>query len=205
VQVRTADLDANSRQDIVACCSQGPGVAGNISVILNRGQRDFRPPAQLPVGPDPRSIGIIDIEQDGDKDIAVLDGPENDRRVEVLRNDFADEQLQFAPEAPLQTAPTAFTLLISDVDQDLHGDILAVGTSGGDTPGGILSTIRNPCDANCDLSGTPPVLNVQDFACFLNKYAAGEPEANCDGSTTPPILNVQDFACFLNKFAAGCP
>ena len=29
--------------------------------------------------------------------------------------------------------------------------------------------------------------------------------ANCDHSTSPPILNVQDFACFLNMFAAGCP
>jgi hypothetical protein len=29
--------------------------------------------------------------------------------------------------------------------------------------------------------------------------------ANCDNSTTPPALNVQDFSCFLNAFAAGCP
>ncbi len=28
--------------------------------------------------------------------------------------------------------------------------------------------------------------------------------ANCDGSTTPPVLNVLDFTCFLNRFAAGC-
>jgi hypothetical protein len=28
---------------------------------------------------------------------------------------------------------------------------------------------------------------------------------NCDNSTTPPILNVLDFNCFLNRFAAGCP
>ena len=28
--------------------------------------------------------------------------------------------------------------------------------------------------------------------------------ANCDNSTTPPVLNVLDFSCFLNKFAAGC-
>ncbi len=28
--------------------------------------------------------------------------------------------------------------------------------------------------------------------------------ANCDGSTTSPVLNVLDFACFINKFAAGC-
>ena len=29
--------------------------------------------------------------------------------------------------------------------------------------------------------------------------------ANCDGSTTPPVLNVLDFNCFINRFAAGCP
>jgi hypothetical protein len=28
--------------------------------------------------------------------------------------------------------------------------------------------------------------------------------ANCDGSTTQPCLNVLDFGCFLNRFAAGC-
>ena len=61
------------------------------------------------------------------------------------------------------------------------------------------------CYANCDHSTTSPVLNVHDFACFLNRFAAGQPSANCDGSTTPPILNALDFACFLNRFAAGCP
>jgi len=60
------------------------------------------------------------------------------------------------------------------------------------------------CYANCDASTTPPVLNVQDFGCYLNRYAAGDTYANCDGSTTPPVLNVQDFGCFLNLYAAGC-
>jgi hypothetical protein len=60
------------------------------------------------------------------------------------------------------------------------------------------------CYANCDASTTPPVLNVLDFQCFLNRFAAGDSYANCDHSTTPPILNVLDFTCFLNQFAAGC-
>jgi hypothetical protein len=60
------------------------------------------------------------------------------------------------------------------------------------------------CDANCDFSTSPPILNVMDFSCFLNQFASGNAAANCDGSTTPPTLNVQDFACFLNRFAAGC-
>ncbi|MEX2219269.1 MAG: immunoglobulin domain-containing protein [Phycisphaerales bacterium] len=73
------------------------------------------------------------------------------------------------------------------------------------------TAISNPvnvviaCYPNCDGSTFPPVVNVADFACFLTRYAAGEPYANCDGSTTEPVLNVADFGCFLTRFAAGCP
>jgi probable HAF family extracellular repeat protein len=61
------------------------------------------------------------------------------------------------------------------------------------------------CYANCDGSTVTPVLNVNDFTCFLNRYAAGDSYANCDGSTAMPVLNVNDFTCFLNRFVAGCP
>jgi hypothetical protein len=29
--------------------------------------------------------------------------------------------------------------------------------------------------------------------------------ANCDCSTAPPVLNVLDFNCFVNRFGQGCP
>lgn len=61
------------------------------------------------------------------------------------------------------------------------------------------------CPANCDGSTTAPVLNVNDFVCFLNKFSAGDPSANCDCSTSEPVLNVNDFSCFTNKYAGGCP
>ncbi|MFN0131525.1 MAG: hypothetical protein ACKVW3_03180, partial [Phycisphaerales bacterium] len=69
------------------------------------------------------------------------------------------------------------------------------------------------CYANCDGSVIAPTLNVNDFACFQNRFAAASSlpaaqqltdYANCDQSTIPPVLNVNDFTCFLNKFAAGC-
>jgi len=63
----------------------------------------------------------------------------------------------------------------------------------------------NYCQANCDGSTVAPILNVNDFTCFLNKYAAADPSANCDCSTVEPVLNINDFTCFLNKYAAGCP
>jgi len=69
-----------------------------------------------------------------------------------------------------------------------------------------LATITPaPCYANCDNSTAPPILNANDFQCFLNKFASADAYANCDNSTAPPILNANDFQCFLNKFAAGCP
>ncbi|MBL9030514.1 MAG: hypothetical protein JNM80_02235 [Phycisphaerae bacterium] len=60
------------------------------------------------------------------------------------------------------------------------------------------------CYANCDNSTIIPFLNINDFVCFNNKFAAGDTNANCDQSTITPVLNVNDFICFNNLFAAGC-
>jgi hypothetical protein len=57
------------------------------------------------------------------------------------------------------------------------------------------------CYANCDGSTNPPVLNVNDFICFQNRFAASESYADCDQNTS---LNVNDFICFQNRFASGC-
>ncbi|MBL9030408.1 MAG: hypothetical protein JNM80_01700 [Phycisphaerae bacterium] len=60
------------------------------------------------------------------------------------------------------------------------------------------------CFANCDGSTAGPVLTVNDFICYLNRFAAADPKANCDASTVPPVLNVNDFVCFVGLYAAGC-
>jgi choice-of-anchor B domain-containing protein len=78
----------------------------------------------------------------------------------------------------------------------------------------ILAPMCMPCYANCDSSYVQPILNVEDFSCFINQFAQAQSlppaqqlahYANCDQSTTPPVLNVEDFSCFINRFAAGCP
>jgi hypothetical protein len=83
---------------------------------------------------------------------------------------------------------------LGNVDGRNGMDNLQIGT----TP------IPSACYANCDSSASAPVLNVQDFTCFLQRYAAGNGYANCDGSTSAPALNVSDFTCFLQRYAAGC-
>jgi hypothetical protein len=91
----------------------------------------------------------------------------------------------------------------------------AAGNSPRVFSGAIYYTLGSPaCYANCDNSTTPPVLNVEDFVCFINEFAQGQllptsqqitHYANCDGSTTEPVLNVEDFICFINEFSQGCP
>jgi hypothetical protein len=90
---------------------------------------------------------------------------------------------------------------------------------GGSSASGLLEDLwelscEQPCYANCDGSTGLPLLNIDDFACFMSEYATALalPQAqqvmhyaNCDGSTTAPVLNVDDFTCFINQFAAGCP
>jgi hypothetical protein len=68
-----------------------------------------------------------------------------------------------------------------------------------------LSLGDSACYGNCDESTAPPILNANDFQCFLNEFASGSADANCDQSTAVPVLNVNDFQCFVNRFAAGCP
>jgi hypothetical protein len=77
-----------------------------------------------------------------------------------------------------------------------------------------MGSVAQPCYANCDGSTAHPVLNVDDFTCFVNEFAAAQSlppaqqvghYANCDGSSVAPVLNVDDFTCFINAFATGCP
>ncbi|MFN0134141.1 MAG: hypothetical protein ACKVW3_16625 [Phycisphaerales bacterium] len=87
-------------------------------------------------------------------------------------------------------------------------------TSISGTPSFGLARYGCRCYANCDGSWAPPSLNVNDFICFMNRFAAAlalppaaqqADFANCDGSTVLPVLNVNDYVCFNNRFANGCP
>jgi hypothetical protein len=78
----------------------------------------------------------------------------------------------------------------------------------------IREVLGSSCYANCDGSTVEPVLNVDDFTCFINEFAQAQTlpheqqvahYANCDGSTIAPALNVDDFTCFINRYAQGCP
>jgi agmatine/peptidylarginine deiminase len=119
-----------------------------------------------------------------------------------------------------QTFPTVIASQVADTGSFMwapppvntaHARVRVVARDGAGNTGFDASdndfTIGAPpaCYANCDQSTAAPILNVNDFICFQNRFAAGDSLANCDQSTTPPVLNVNDFICFQGQFAAGCP
>jgi hypothetical protein len=125
-----------------------------------------------------------------------------------LFSQFDDIHIRVAARGPtysvfLNGSPQPVTTLtLSQARNGLVGVYDFTASPGQDFDNVVLSRV---CYANCDDSTTSPVLNVGDFTCFLQKYAAGDAYANCDGSTTAPVLNVGDFTCFLQQYAAGCP
>jgi hypothetical protein len=98
------------------------------------------------------------------------------------------------------------------VSTPLSGGVFALASSGAALWAGGSFTVGNArwmpfltrldcrCYANCDNSASG--LNVNDFICFQNAFAAGNRYADCDGSGA---MDVNDFICFQNRYAGGCP
>jgi hypothetical protein len=80
---------------------------------------------------------------------------------------------------------------------------LLAGTDGG---GQDIWFGRFGCYADCDQSTGIGTLDIYDFLCFSEDFAAGNLYAcDCDQATGFGVCDVLDFLCFGNSFYAGCP
>ncbi len=105
------------------------------------------------------------------------------------------------------TGPSADSLAVFD---DGSGPALYVGGSfyeaGGIPARSIARWKCNRCYPDCDQSTGPGVLDIFDFLCFGNLFAAGDPYAcDCDLTGGPGVCDIFDFLCFGNAFSVGCP
>ena len=106
--------------------------------------------------------------------------------------------------------PTITTVSIMVEHDDGQGRGLFIGggftMAGQNTANSIAKWLAcDACYPDCDTSTGPGVLDIFDFLCFGNRFAANDPYAcNCDATTGPNTCDIFDFLCFGNAFSAGC-
>jgi len=113
----------------------------------------FAPAVHLPVredpaGSDPRSLALIDLDEDGDLDIAVVARNDQDTVVaRVLRNDLSSGQLAFAPASDLDAGSDPVAVVAADLNGDAQQDLVAINGSfakDGSRSGNVVIRLNNP-------------------------------------------------------------
>ncbi len=81
----------------------------------------------------------------------------------------------------------------------MTGQTTLIGPIGSSGISALAFVRGNICRIECD--GNHHGITGNDFQCFLDRFAAGDPWANCDESTATPLLTANDFQCILNEYA----
>lgn len=123
--LQAGDLNGDGLPEIVTA-NEG---SGSVTVLVSTGILSYAPPVDLPVGSMPSSVAVVDADDDGDQDLAVVatSSVTPDRIVQVLRNDtVALGQLVLSASDELSPSSTPLLVLAGDLDGDLRDDIVTV-------------------------------------------------------------------------------
>ena len=92
-----------------------------------------------------------------------------------------------------------------DVYNDYHGQPTSLSVPNPPSAQVRIRVREVPCYADCDTTTGLEVLDLWDFLCFGNRFAAGDRYAcDCDTTTGLGVCDLFDALCFLNAYATGC-
>lgn len=124
-KVVLADLDGDGDLDL-ALSNYWMHPTGSMSVLFNNGAGTFGPETQYPVGFRPNGLAAVDLDGDGDRDLAVArwESP-GSVKIHLFLNDGGGS---FSPVQPLTVAIPAEDPVLTAADLDRDGDQdMAVG------------------------------------------------------------------------------
>ncbi len=126
--VFSADLDGDGNNDLVTANQSSTQVdpRGTVSVLLNKGDGTFAAKVDYGVGHAPRSVFIVDIDGDGDNDLAVANGVSN--TVSVLLNNGNGT---FVPKVDYAVGSNPSSVFSVDLDGDGHNDLAVANRTSG--------------------------------------------------------------------------
>lgn len=207
------DLD----NDVAVVC-QPQSSPGSVDVFANRGDGsgDLSPSVPLPVGEETSSLALLDMDNDGDTDIATLaagTGPNAGSRViRVLRNDSANAgsgQLIFALQPGEITANSPTLIRAGDVNNDGQRDLVTVNSTTGTLAARPGEPLPNGRIARADQTANadPFVLAPPDRV--VNPIAVvrtATPPPLCPGDlNNDNAVNTADLVAFLGRFGTTVP
>ncbi|MEO1717137.1 MAG: FG-GAP-like repeat-containing protein, partial [Planctomycetota bacterium] len=204
--VRADDLDGDGIDDLVVINQ----TAGTLSVLRTRGGGDIAPPVEVPASSDPVSLSLVDVDEDGDRDVAIVVSNGTDRVVRQLRNTTSSPgsiTLAAAQDISDQSSGTPVLIRSSDLDGSngvggVADDIVILVEPGAARGGGMaLNAVRlsrDSCLADSNGDGT---LSPADFNAWILAFTTQSAacDQNIDGLCTPA-----DFNAWILNFNAGC-
>ncbi len=207
------DLDADGRSDVVTI-NEGGDAAG-ILRSNGPGFGDFAPAVEQPLAGTPLSLVAVDLDEDADRDLAIVVDFEGVRSIAYYRNDYfgpTDDliltDITGDPGLPDVSGPQI--VLRSDVDLDAQEDLVVINDGSGArsahaargaTPERVRVFLPLGCPGDADGSGSV------DFT-DLNLVLAGWGGPG-DGDVFPVpggdgVINFDDLNAVLAQWGASC-
>lgn len=188
--VITGDLNGDGKPEIVAVNSGNNTVSvmRNTTGYGNVTAASFGSTLQLPVGRDPRSAAIGDVNADGKPDIVVANSA--DETVSVLINTTATasgNDLAFAAKTDFSVGSNPLSIAIHDINGDGKPD-LVVANRGSNT----VSVLRNIFSH--DATGTGYFAARVDFPAGTGPRALAVTDLDGDGKADIAVVNEQSHA-----------
>jgi hypothetical protein len=131
VALAVADVNGDGKPDIVTANTPGFRYAtvsdGSVSVLLGNGDGTFQLQKTFPVGVQPYSVAVADLNGDGRPDIVTANKSENTVSVLMGHGDGS-----FAPQKPLVVGQDPTWVAVTDVNGDGKPDIITADKTGPD-------------------------------------------------------------------------
>jgi len=184
--VAIADINHDGKPDlVVASAGVGPK-PGGVSVLMGKGDGDFRAPLQVEAGGNPFGVAVADFNGDHQLDLAVAD--ETDSTLTILPGLGKGK---FGQPVTYATGTLPFCVVAVDVDGDGNLDLVTANENSNDVTvllgngrGSFASAISFPVDqapqglavGNFDANASPdlavPNLISNDVSILINTGAA---------------------------------